>query len=158
MIYTCYEMVRDCRAGRAEGWRYFVASYVPVIRKLLAHYQAGGAARVKRDTKVQARTNVQRKHQKSERTLHARRHPATGNPSRRPRGYPWREPKQMLMPRDIYPCESVSIRGNSSWRTKGNRPRMDTDSLHSELRKDHAEIESCCRVRTPWRALRGYDR
>jgi hypothetical protein len=44
MIYTCYEMVRDCRAGRAEGWRYFVASYVPVIRKLLAHYQAGGAA------------------------------------------------------------------------------------------------------------------
>ena len=42
MIYTCYEMIRDCRAGRAEGWRYFIAGYVPVIRKLLAHYQAGG--------------------------------------------------------------------------------------------------------------------
>jgi hypothetical protein len=42
MIYTCYEMIRDCRADRAEGWRYFIAGYVPVIRKLLAHYQAGG--------------------------------------------------------------------------------------------------------------------
>jgi hypothetical protein len=41
MIYTCYEMIRDCRADRAEGWRHFIASYVPVIRKLLAHYQAG---------------------------------------------------------------------------------------------------------------------
>lgn len=40
MIYTCYEMIGDCRAGRAEGWRFFAASYVPVIRKLLAHYQA----------------------------------------------------------------------------------------------------------------------
>lgn len=44
MIYTCYEMIRDCRAGRAEGWRYFIACYVPVIRELLAHYQAGGPA------------------------------------------------------------------------------------------------------------------
>jgi hypothetical protein len=44
MIYTCYEMIRDCRADRPEGWRYFVAGYVPVIRKLLAHYQAGGSA------------------------------------------------------------------------------------------------------------------
>jgi hypothetical protein len=44
MIYTCYEMIRDCRAGRPEGWRYFIACYVPVIRKLLAHYQAGGPA------------------------------------------------------------------------------------------------------------------
>src|ERR1035438_6828536 len=43
MIYTCYEMIRDCRAGRAQGWRHFIASYVPVIRKLLAHYQAGTA-------------------------------------------------------------------------------------------------------------------
>ena len=38
MIYTCFEMVRDCRANRAEGWSYFVSNYVPVIRKLLAHY------------------------------------------------------------------------------------------------------------------------
>jgi hypothetical protein len=40
MIYTCYEMIRDCRASRAEGWRYFVSTYVPVIRKLWTHYQA----------------------------------------------------------------------------------------------------------------------
>lgn len=43
MTYTCYEMIRDCRADRAEGWRYFLSQYVPVIRKLLAHYQAGAA-------------------------------------------------------------------------------------------------------------------
>jgi hypothetical protein len=42
MIYTCYEMVRDCRANRGEGWRYFLSEYVPVIRKLLAHYYPGG--------------------------------------------------------------------------------------------------------------------
>ena len=38
MIYTCYEMIRDCRADRAEGWRYFVANYVPVMRRIAAHY------------------------------------------------------------------------------------------------------------------------
>ncbi|HWB85460.1 MAG TPA: hypothetical protein VG675_15055 [Bryobacteraceae bacterium] len=38
MIYTCYEMVRDCRANQAEGWSYFVVNYVPAIRKLLTHY------------------------------------------------------------------------------------------------------------------------
>jgi hypothetical protein len=41
MIYTCYEMIRDCRADRPEGWSYFVANYVPVISKLLAHYSGG---------------------------------------------------------------------------------------------------------------------
>jgi hypothetical protein len=41
MIYTCYEMIRDCRADRAEGWRHFIATYVPVMRKLLAHYRTG---------------------------------------------------------------------------------------------------------------------
>jgi hypothetical protein len=41
MIYTCFEMIRDCRAGRAEGWSCFAANYVPAIRKLLAHYGAG---------------------------------------------------------------------------------------------------------------------
>jgi len=41
MIYTCYEMIADCRAGRPEGWRFFVSSYVPVIRKLLARYRPG---------------------------------------------------------------------------------------------------------------------
>lgn len=38
MIYTCYDMVRDCRDGRSEGWSFFVTQYVPVMRKLLAHY------------------------------------------------------------------------------------------------------------------------
>src|SRR5690242_6768167 len=31
-------MIRDCRADRAEGWSHFVSHYVPVIRKLAAHY------------------------------------------------------------------------------------------------------------------------
>jgi hypothetical protein len=38
MVYTCYEMIRDCRADKPEGWSYFLAQYVPVIRALLAHY------------------------------------------------------------------------------------------------------------------------
>jgi len=38
MVYTCYEMVRDCRANLPEGWTHFIANYVPVISKLLAHY------------------------------------------------------------------------------------------------------------------------
>jgi hypothetical protein len=41
MIYTCYEMIRDCRANKPEGWIYFISNYVPVIRKLLAHYGGG---------------------------------------------------------------------------------------------------------------------
>jgi hypothetical protein len=44
MIYTCYDMVRDCRENRAEGWRYFLTNYVPVIRKLLAHYATADEA------------------------------------------------------------------------------------------------------------------
>jgi hypothetical protein len=43
MIYTCYEMVQDCRADQPEGWEYFIANYVPLIRKLLAHYGDSGA-------------------------------------------------------------------------------------------------------------------
>src|ERR1035441_6416500 len=38
MIYTCYEMVRDCRADQPEGWMHFIVHYVPVIRHALAHY------------------------------------------------------------------------------------------------------------------------
>jgi hypothetical protein len=47
MIYTCYEMVRDCRAGLPEGWIHFISHYVPVCRQVLAHYapeKAGDAA------------------------------------------------------------------------------------------------------------------
>jgi hypothetical protein len=43
MIYTCYEMVRDCRADLPEGWRYFITEYVPLIRRLLAHYGPAGS-------------------------------------------------------------------------------------------------------------------
>jgi hypothetical protein len=38
MIYTCYDMVRDCRENKPEGWRYFTVNYVPVLRGLIAHY------------------------------------------------------------------------------------------------------------------------
>lgn len=43
MIYTCYEMVQDCRTNLPEGWRHFVACYVPVIRRILAQYVPGEA-------------------------------------------------------------------------------------------------------------------
>jgi hypothetical protein len=51
MVYTCFEMVRDCRANLPEGWRYLASAYVPVIRRILAHYAPGAgdeAARVER--------------------------------------------------------------------------------------------------------------
>jgi hypothetical protein len=51
LIYTCYEMIRDCRAGRPEGWSYFVTQYVPVIREFLGHYfpdRAGDRALIER--------------------------------------------------------------------------------------------------------------
>jgi len=38
MVYTGFEMMRDCRADSPEGWRYFAANYVPLIRKFLTHY------------------------------------------------------------------------------------------------------------------------
>ncbi len=38
MVYTCYEMIRDCRLDKPEGWSYFLTNYVPVIRRLLVHY------------------------------------------------------------------------------------------------------------------------
>ena len=44
MIYTCYEMVRDCRAGLPAGWTFFAANYVPVVQKVLAHYAPDGPA------------------------------------------------------------------------------------------------------------------
>jgi hypothetical protein len=38
MIYTCYDMLRDCGDGRDEGWSYFVSNYTPVIRRIVAQY------------------------------------------------------------------------------------------------------------------------
>ena len=44
MIYTCYDMIRDCRADRPAGWSHFITHYVPVIRKIAAHYYPDQAA------------------------------------------------------------------------------------------------------------------
>ena len=44
MIYTCYDMVRDCRADLSEGWVHLIVHYVPVIRRSLAHYAPEKAA------------------------------------------------------------------------------------------------------------------
>ena len=44
MIYTCYDMIRDCRADRPAGWSHFITHYVPVIRKIAAHYYPNLAA------------------------------------------------------------------------------------------------------------------
>src|SRR6185436_10595748 len=41
MIYTCYEMIRDCHADKPEGWSYLISEYLPAIRKLVAHYAPG---------------------------------------------------------------------------------------------------------------------
>jgi len=46
MIYTCYEMIQDCRAGKPEGREYFATHYVPMIRHLLAHYVPAQASDV----------------------------------------------------------------------------------------------------------------
>ena len=51
MVYTCYEMIRDCRADLPEGWSHFLTQYVPAIRRLVAHYapeSTGDAALVER--------------------------------------------------------------------------------------------------------------
>ena len=38
VVYTCYEMMRDCRADLPAGWSYFLSNYVPAIRRLIAQY------------------------------------------------------------------------------------------------------------------------
>jgi len=38
MIYTTYEMIRDCRAGNAAGWSFYEANYLPLLRRLAEHY------------------------------------------------------------------------------------------------------------------------
>ena len=39
-------MIQDCRADKPEGWRYFISNDVPLIRKLLMHYDAAAAPAV----------------------------------------------------------------------------------------------------------------
>ena len=48
MIYTCYEMIQDFRAGRSAGVSFFISNYVPVILKLLAHYAPGDDSQLER--------------------------------------------------------------------------------------------------------------
>jgi hypothetical protein len=42
-IYTSYEMISDCRAGKPEGWLYLVRQFVPPVRWVLARYGQGEA-------------------------------------------------------------------------------------------------------------------
>ncbi|MCP5119796.1 MAG: hypothetical protein GY953_54050 [bacterium] len=36
--YTCFDMMRDCRAAEARGWTHFVTHFLPACRWLLLHY------------------------------------------------------------------------------------------------------------------------
>ena len=40
-IYTCFDMIVDCRQGKPEGWRYFVRTFAGVFRHLLSRYGGG---------------------------------------------------------------------------------------------------------------------
>jgi len=46
MVYTCFEMVRDCRADLPQGWRYFASNYVTPIRKILSQYGNGSGTSI----------------------------------------------------------------------------------------------------------------
>jgi hypothetical protein len=37
-VYTCYDMIADCRAGKDAGWEYLITNFVPAVRRLLRHY------------------------------------------------------------------------------------------------------------------------
>jgi len=43
-IYTCYDMIADCRANKREGWIYFVKQYLPVCKQLLQRYHSNRSA------------------------------------------------------------------------------------------------------------------
>ena len=38
MIYTSYEMIQDCRAGKPAGWSFFMTNYKPAADRMAAHY------------------------------------------------------------------------------------------------------------------------
>ncbi|MBL8179668.1 MAG: hypothetical protein JNK48_33625 [Bryobacterales bacterium] len=42
-IYTCFDMVRDCRDNRPEGWTYLITNYAPILRRFLTQYYDGRA-------------------------------------------------------------------------------------------------------------------
>jgi len=37
-VYTCFDMIRDCREGKAAGWNYFAKNFIAPLRMLLRHY------------------------------------------------------------------------------------------------------------------------
>lgn len=46
-VYTCYEMIADCRANKREGWACFACHYLPIVRILERRYSlAAPLARV----------------------------------------------------------------------------------------------------------------
>lgn len=40
-IYTSFDMVADCKAGKPEGWIYLAETFVPVLRWYASHYGMG---------------------------------------------------------------------------------------------------------------------
>jgi hypothetical protein len=42
-VYTCLDMIRDCRENRKEGWIFLIQNHVPFLRQLLAQYYADRA-------------------------------------------------------------------------------------------------------------------
>jgi hypothetical protein len=40
-VYTSYDMVMDCQAGKPEGWQYLVQRFVPALRAMARHYGGG---------------------------------------------------------------------------------------------------------------------
>jgi len=65
MIYACYEMIRDCRAGKPAGWSYFTANYLPVAQRIAAHYGGADVERIVphlRDTLFQSMDPMPERH------------------------------------------------------------------------------------------------
>ncbi len=40
-VYTCFDMVRDCREGKPSGWTYFVRTFVAPLTAMTRHYSRG---------------------------------------------------------------------------------------------------------------------
>jgi len=40
-IYTCLDMIVDCREGKPAGWRHFARTFAAPLRRVLAHYGGG---------------------------------------------------------------------------------------------------------------------
>jgi hypothetical protein len=42
-VYTCYDMVADCKADKAAGWTHLVRQFVPPLRWMVTRYGGGEA-------------------------------------------------------------------------------------------------------------------